>query len=126
MYQYVCCIIYGHIDIDVRKALFVLVEAHRTFICVNHVLSINAIVGDKMQLLYLIHREDVCYALWPVPCLNSSVLPFSVCLYAPSVAVHLHFIFLGLDVTDILGSFEGCDGRAVVEVRPIAREFFSL
>ena len=36
------------------------------------------------------------------------------------------FLFFGLDVTDILGSFEGCDGRAVVEVSPIARELISL
>ena len=103
-----------------------LVESHRTFICVNHLVSINAIVGDTMHLFYIIHREDVCYALWHVPCLNSSVLPFLVCLYAPSVAVHLYSLFLGLDVTDILGSFEGCDGGAVIEISPIAREFLSL
>ena len=42
----------------------------------------------------LIHGEDVCYALWHVSCLNSSVLPFSVCFNAPSVAVHLYFFFL--------------------------------
>ena len=36
------------------------------------------------------------------------------------------FLFFGLDVTDILGSFEGCDCRAVVEVSPIARELLSL
>ena len=36
------------------------------------------------------------------------------------------FLFLGLDVTDILGSFEGCDGGEVFEVSPIAREFLSL
>ena len=34
--------------------------------------------------------------------------------------------FFGLDVTDILSSFEGCDSGAVVEVSPIAREFLSL
>ena len=34
--------------------------------------------------------------------------------------------FFGFDVTDILGSFEGCDGGAVIEVRPIARELLSL
>ena len=37
---------------------------------------------------------------------------------APSVAVHLHYFFLVLDVTYILGSFEGCDGGAVIEVSP--------
>ena len=79
-----------------------------------------------MQLLYLIHGEDVCYALWNVSCLNSSVLPFSVCFYAPSVAVHMHSLVFGLDLTDIIGSFEGCDGGAVIEVCPIAREFLSL
>ena len=36
------------------------------------------------------------------------------------------FPFFGLDVTDILGSFEGYDGGAVVEVIPIARELLSL
>ena len=36
------------------------------------------------------------------------------------------FPFFSLDVTDVLGSFEGCDGRAVVEVSPIAREFLPL
>ena len=36
------------------------------------------------------------------------------------------FLFFGLDVTDIFGSFEGCDGGAVIEVIPIAREFLSL
>ena len=60
-------IINGYINIDVWKALFVLVEADRTSIRVNHVLSINAIVGDTIQLLYIIHGEDVCYALWHVP-----------------------------------------------------------
>ena len=35
-------------------------------------------------------------------------------------------LFLGLDVTDIFVSFEGCDDREVVEVSPIAREFLSL
>ena len=35
-------------------------------------------------------------------------------------------LFFCLDVTDILGSFEGYDGGAVIEVRPIAREFLSL
>ena len=112
--------------IDVGKALFVLVESHRTLICVKHVVSINAIVGNKIQLLYLIHGEDVCDALWNVPCLNSSILPLPVCLYAPSVVVHLHSLFLGLDVMDVLGSFEGCNGRSVVEVSPIAREFLHL
>ena len=97
-------------------------ESHRTFIRVNHVVSINAIIGNMMQLLYLIHGEDVCDAHWHVPCLNSSVLPLSVCLYAPIVAVHLHSLFFGLDVTDILGSFEGCYGKSVVEVSPISRE----
>ena len=92
----------------------------------NHVVSINAILSDTMQFLYLIHREYVFYALWHVPCLNSSVIPFSVCFYAPSVAVHLHSLFFGLDVTDILGSFEDCDSGAVIEVSPIAREFLSL
>ena len=93
LYQYGCRIINGRIDINVGKALLVLVEAHRTFIRVNHVLSINAIVVDTIQLLYLIHGEDFCCSLWYVPCLNSSVLSFSVCLYAPSVAVHLHSLF---------------------------------
>ena len=101
-------------------------ESYRTFIYVNHVVSINDIVSDTMQLLYLIHGEYVCYALWHVLCLNLSVLPFSVCFYAPSVAVHLHSFFFGLDIADILGSFEGCDGGAVVEVSPIAREFLYL
>ena len=101
-------------------------EAHRTFIRVNHVVSINAIVGDTMKFLYLIHGEYVCYALWNLPCLNLPVLPFSVCIYAPNIAVHLHSLFFGLDVTDILGSFEGCDGRAVIELNPIAREFLYL
>ena len=68
LYQYGCRIINGRIGINVGKALFVLVEAHRTFIRVNHVVSINSIVGDTMQLLYLIHEEDVCYALWHEPC----------------------------------------------------------
>ena len=36
------------------------------------------------------------------------------------------FPFFGLDVTDILGSFEGGDGGTVIEVSPIARELFSL
>ena len=36
------------------------------------------------------------------------------------------FPFFGLDVTYIFGSFEVCDGRAVVEVIPIAREYRSL
>ena len=36
------------------------------------------------------------------------------------------FPFFGLDVTDILGSFEGCDGGAVIKVSPIARELLSL
>ena len=36
------------------------------------------------------------------------------------------FPFFGLDVTDMLGSFEGCDGGAVIEVSPIARELLSL
>ena len=79
-----------------------------------------------MQLFYLIHGEDVGDALWHVPRLNSSVLHLPVCLYTPSVAVHLHSFFFGLDVTDVLGSFEGCDVRAVVEVSPIARELFPL
>ena len=79
-----------------------------------------------MQFLYLIHGDDVCYDLWYVPCLNSSVLPFLVCFNATSVAVHLNSFFLGLDVTDILGSFEVCDGGAVIEVSTIARELFSL
>ena len=85
-----------------------------------------AVVGNTMQLLYLIHGEDVYDALWHVPCLNSSVLPLPVCLYAPSVAIHLYSLFFGLDVTDLLGSVEGCDGRAVVKVSPIARQFFPL
>ena len=75
MYQYGCRIINGRVVIDVGKALFVLVESHRTLICVKHVVSINAIVGDTMQLLYLIHGEDIFYALCRVTCLNSSVLP---------------------------------------------------
>ena len=101
-------------------------EAHRNFIRVNHVVSINAIVGDRMQLFYLIHVEDVCYTLWHVLCLNSDILPFLGCLYAPRIAVHLHSLFFGFDVTDILGSLEGCDGRSVVEVRPISRDFLPL
>ena len=101
-------------------------ESHSTLIRVNHVVSINAIVGDKMQLLYIIHGEDVCYSLWHVPCLNLSVLPLSVFLYTHRVAVHLNSFFLVLDVTDVLGSFEGCDGRSVVEVSTIAREFLPL
>ena len=36
------------------------------------------------------------------------------------------FLFFGLDVTDVLGSVEGCDGRAVVKVIPIDRKFLSL
>ena len=52
--------------------------------------------------------------------------PLTVCIYTPSVGVHLHYVFLGLDVTDVLGSFEGCDGREVVKVSPIAREFLPL
>ena len=92
----------------------------------NHVVSINAIIIDTMQFLYLIHREDVCYTLLHVPCLKLYVLYFSVCFYAPSFAVHLHSLFFGLDVTVILVSFEGCDGGAVIEVSPIARELLSL
>ena len=53
---------------DVGKALLVLVELHRTFICVNHVVSINDIVSATMQILYIIHGEDFCYALLLVPC----------------------------------------------------------
>ena len=106
--------------------MFVLVEAHRTFICVNHVVSINAVVGDKMQLLYLIHGEYFGNAFWHVSCLNSSVLLLPVCLYTPSVTVHLHNFFLGLDFTNVLGIFEGCDSISVVKVSPIAREFFPL
>ena len=34
--------------------------------------------------------------------------------------------FFRLDVIDTLGSFEGCNGRAVVKVRPIARELLYL
>ena len=33
---------------------------------------------------------------------------------------------MGFDVTDVLGSFEGCDVRSVVEVSPITREFLLL
>ena len=54
------------------------------------------------------------------------MIPFLFCLYAPSVAVHLHSFFLGLDVADVLVSFEGCDGRAVIEVILIARDLFPL
>ena len=36
------------------------------------------------------------------------------------------FLFLGFDVTDVLGSFEGCYGRAFVNVSPIARELLLL
>ena len=126
LYQYGCRIINGRIEIDVGKALSVLVESHRTLIRMNNVVSINAIVGNTMQLLYLIHGENVCGALWHVLCLNSSVLPLLVCIYAPSVAVHLHSLFFGLDGTDVLGSFEGCDGRAVVQVSLITREFLPL
>ena len=48
LYQYGCRIINGRIKIDLVKALFVLVEEHRTFIHVNHVVSINAIVSETM------------------------------------------------------------------------------
>ena len=34
------------------------------------------------------------------------------------------FLFFGLDLTDILGSFDGCDGGAVVEVSRINWSFF--
>ena len=46
---------YGRTNIDVGKALFFLLELHRTLIRVNHVVSTNAIIGDMMQILYLIH-----------------------------------------------------------------------
>ena len=36
------------------------------------------------------------------------------------------FPFFGIDVMDILGSFEGYDGRAVFQISPIAREFLYL
>ena len=71
-------------------------EAHMNLIRVNYVVSIDAIVGNTMQLLYIIHGEDVCDALWHVPHLNLSILPLPVCLYSPSVAVHLHSLFLVL------------------------------
>ena len=63
MYQYGCRIINGRIEIDLGKFLFILVEAHSTLIRMNHVISINDIVGDMIQLLYLIHVEDFCDAL---------------------------------------------------------------
>ena len=52
--------------------------------------------------------------------------PFWFVFSAPSAAAHLHSLFFGLDLTDILGSFEGCDGGAVIKVSPIAREFLFL
>ena len=78
-----------------------------------------------MQFIYLINREDVRYALWGVPRFKSSVLPFSFFLMLPALQFTC-FPFFGLCVTDILDIFEGCDGGAVIEVIPIARDFLSL
>ena len=52
--------------------------------------------------------------------------PFWVVFMLPELQFTCIPFFFGFDVTDILGSFEGCDGRSVVKVRPISREFLSL
>ena len=52
--------------------------------------------------------------------------PFWFVFMLPALQFTCIPVFWGLGVTDILGSFEGCDGRAVVEVSPIARELLYL